>query len=180
MTTRTFVAFSVPDAVRPHLERLQTGVRGARWVDPENFHLTLAFIGDADTRQLADYDAALSDITAPSFELTLDGAGVFGRRRPHALWAGVRANPDLDSLQEKVETALRRAGADIEARKFTSHVTLAYLKGASVDETERWRSGAALFQSAPIAVGEFHLYASYLGSAGARYEILRDYALATN
>ncbi|VAW02968.1 2'-5' RNA ligase, partial [hydrothermal vent metagenome] len=101
---RLFVALSIPDAVRDALSTLQNGVDGARWRPPENFHITLAFIGEADRHQFNDAIDALSQIDAPAFDLTLAGAGSFGERKPRALWAGVKSEPGLTHLQSKVET----------------------------------------------------------------------------
>lgn len=177
---RLFVALSIPDAVRDALSTLQNGVDGARWRPPENFHITLAFIGEADRHQFNDAIDALSQIDAPAFDLTLAGAGSFGERKPRALWAGVKSEPGLTHLQSKVETGLRRAGFDLEARKFTPHVTLAYLKAARRDDALRYCAANALFSTAPFCVREFHLYASHLGAGASHYEIEASYSLSSS
>ena len=86
---RLFTAIEVPYAAARALERLKGGVPGARWVDPENFHITLDFIGEVDGPLAREIDGALGEIAGPSFELRLCGVGSFGRSKPHALWAGV-------------------------------------------------------------------------------------------
>ncbi len=177
---RLFVALSIPDALRDALSTLQNGVDGARWRPPENFHITLAFIGEADRRQFNDALDALSQVEAPAFEAALAGTGSFGERKPRALWAGVKNEAGLAHLQSKVDTALRRAGFDLDARKFTPHVTLAYLKGARRDDVSRYCAVNEPFSAAPFCVREFHLFSSRLGARTSHYEIEASYSLSSS
>ncbi|MGF1544248.1 MAG: RNA 2',3'-cyclic phosphodiesterase [Parvularculaceae bacterium] len=175
---RVFVALGVPDDVRDALMDLQTGLRPARWVDADNFHLTLTFIGEVDRRGAEDLASALADVDAPPFKIELVGCGYFGDKRPHAVWAAVAPNPALDLLQMKTETAARRAGLEPDRRRFTPHVTLAYLSGAARGEVEAWRAERGLFRARPVSVDAFHLYRSHLGRGGARYEILETFEIS--
>ncbi len=177
---RLFVALSIPDTVGDALSTLQNGVDGARWRPLENFHITLAFIGEADRHQFNDAIDALSQIDAPAFDLALAGAGAFGERKPRAVWAGVKSEPGLVHLQSKVETSLRRAGFALETRKFTPHVTLAYLKGARRDDVLQYCAANELFSAAPFYVQEFHLYSSRLGGGASHYEIEASYSLSSS
>ena len=85
---RLFVALSLPEIVADALTVLQSGVDGARWRPVENFHLTLAFIGEADRHGFDDAVDALSFIEAPSFELRLQGVWVFRRQAAIILMGG--------------------------------------------------------------------------------------------
>jgi 2'-5' RNA ligase len=176
---RLFVAISLPDAVLDALADLQIGMRGARWLPEENFHLTLAFIGEVDRHGLEEIASALDGISAPRFDLRLKGCGFFGDRKPRALWVGAEANPQLSHLQSKVEVALKRAGIALEKRKFSPHVTLAYLSGASPDAAAGFCAANGLFSAGPFPVSEFHLVESHLGSEAAHYEIVESYALSS-
>lgn len=177
---RLFVALSLPEIVADALSTLQDGVDGARWRPVENFHLTLAFIGETDRHGFNAALDALSEIDAPSFDLRLKGVGTFGDKKPHALWAGAEASPALLHLQTKVETALRRAGFNLEKRKFKPHVTLAYLKGTTQDEAERYAAQHGLFSCGPFPVNDFHLYSSQLGNVNSIYQIEASYALSSS
>jgi len=174
---RLFVALEIPDAAADRILDLQSGLRGARWVPHRNFHLTLAFVGETDRHGFKDVAMALDGLDAPAFDLRLSGCGYFGDRKPRAAWVGVDAAPALVLLQARVAAALRRAGFEIEKRKFAPHVTIAYLAGASRDEVERYCAGHGLFSAGPFAVEAFHLYESRLGTEGAHYEIAQSYAL---
>src|SRR5690349_8315737 len=112
---RLFVALELPEAVRRHLALLQAGVPGARWIEPANLHLTLRFIGEVEDGLLHEIDEALLGIRAPSFDLTLEGVGQFGTgTRARTLWAGVSRVDALGHLQQKIESALVRAGLPAE------------------------------------------------------------------
>ena len=91
---RLFVGIAIPDEVAEGLELIQSGMTNARWQSREQFHLTLRFIGEVDGRDAALIDDLLTGIEAPAFSLELHGTGQFGNKHPHALWAGVRPDPE--------------------------------------------------------------------------------------
>jgi 2'-5' RNA ligase len=178
---RLFVALDLPPQVRERL-RLLTGAKlpGARWVPPENMHLTLRFVGEVDHGRADDIDAALAGIAARGFELTLEGVGAFesGRRaQALSLWAGVERNPALEHLRAKVESAVVRAGCEPERRKFSPHVTLARLDQPDPAKFGAWLHANALFRLGPVAVEHFTLFSSRLGRDGAHYTAEADYPL---
>lgn len=167
---RLFVGIALPEMTRQRLSLLCAGVPGARWVKPENLHLTLRFIGEVEHGLAEDIDAALARVQAPQFDLMLDGVGFFGKpSAARILWAGVRRNDALARLQGKVETAVHRAGLSVEERKFSPHITLARLKGAPVQRLQRYVGENADFLTGPIPVEQFILFSSFLSSSGAIY-----------
>ncbi len=177
---RLFVALSLPENVIDALGALQSGVRGARWLPDENFHMTLAFIGEVDRHGLNEIASALAAVSAPEFDLRLTGCGFFGDRKPRALWVGAAPNPALAHLQAKIAVALKRAGFGEGKRKFTPHVTLAYLHGVAPDAAAGFCAVNGLFSAGPFPVSEFHLFESHLGSEAAHYEIIASYGLAVS
>lgn len=175
---RLFVALDLPGEIRDRLVMLQAGVPGARWVKPENLHVTLRFIGEVEDPVAQDLDAALVRVAAPEFALQLDGVGHFGsERKPQVLWAGVARSEPLQFLRDKVDRAVVAAGLSPDERKFRPHVTLGKLKEAPAERVARWLSGNALFLAGPIAMHGFGLYRSHLYSEGAIYEELVHYPL---
>src|SRR6516164_1048665 len=108
---RLFVGIDFPPELKLRLSLLSSGIPGARWVDPGNFHLTLRFIGETGEAVAADIDDALTRLRAPRFTLQLAGTGVFGSGdRPRSLWVGVERSPELVALRDKIEQALIRLG----------------------------------------------------------------------
>ncbi|MEL7030563.1 MAG: RNA 2',3'-cyclic phosphodiesterase [Pseudomonadota bacterium] len=174
---RLFVALALPDEIGDSLLDLQSGLDGAKWRPFENFHLTLRFIGDVDRHQAEDIASLLDGVDAPAFSLSLSGCGSFGDRRPRAVWAGAEANPALAHLQSKVESAVVRAGRPPETRKFTPHVTLAYLQGARRDDVAAYVAAHGLFRTGPFEVAEFHLMSSRTGGAASVYETEASFPL---
>lgn len=174
---RLFVALALPDAVAISLNLIQAGVPGARWSTRDQLHLTLRFIGEVDGRDAAAIDDALASIRVPAFTLQLKSVGEFGGNNPRALWAGVAPSEALAHLQRKIETALQHAGLEVEPRKFTPHVTLARLTGASRGRVMDYLVDHALYASAPFEIGAFILYSSHLTPKGSLYMAERGYAL---
>lgn len=167
---RLFVAIPLPDPVRTQLTMLQSGLQGARWIKPDNIHLTVRFIGKVPNDLASDIDMALSEITAPAFTLELDGIGSFARgKNPHALWAGVAKSEPLMHLQAKIESTLVRSGLEPEGRKFSPHITIARLKEMRPNRVEAWVADHGGFRTEPFQVDRFALFSSFLKSEGAVY-----------
>jgi 2'-5' RNA ligase len=74
---RLFVALDLPPLVKAQLAALSGGIPGAKWIPPENYHLTLRFIGEIEPWLAEEVDAALAAIRAPRFDLALAGLGTF-------------------------------------------------------------------------------------------------------
>ena len=175
---RLFVGIEFPPELKLRLSLLCTGVPGAKWVDPGNFHLTLRFIGEVGEDVAADIDAALLRVRARRFSLRLAGAGVFGGDKPRTLWVGAERDPALTQLRDKIEHALLRAGLPPEERKFAPHVTLARLRSPALDALGAFLGANACFRAEPLPVDRFSLIASLPTKAGSVYEGQADYVLS--
>ena len=176
---RLFLALDLPWTLKERLAMLAGGVPGARWVPSENYHLTLRFIGETQKHRAEEIDAALFALRARGFSLTLAGIGTFAKGgRPVSLWAGVERNPSLDHLQNKIETALQRAGVEPERRRFAPHVTLARLDNVPEAKLAGFVQGRNLFRAEPVAIEHFTLFSSRLGKEQAVYTPEVEYELA--
>jgi len=174
---RLFIGIELPPPLRLRLSLMCTGIKGARWVDPGNMHLTLRFIGEVDEGAASDIDAALVRIRARSFDVTLTGTGHFGGDAPRLLWVGVDSNAALFHLRDKIEAALIRAGLSPDTRRFSPHVTLARLKQVATPDVQEFVQANALFRAEPFRVERFAMIASYPTKSGAIYEDQAEYAL---
>lgn len=168
--------------IRSQLALLQALLPVKRRQPPENFHITLVYLGDAQPDWLDDLDAALSRLERPCFELQIAGLGLFGKARAHNLHARVTPAPELMALQEKLVRMARRAGFSLEARRFQPHVTLAYLSPGqfSQPELEAAIVHDAGFHTDPFEVSDLILYRAHQHREGAQYDILERYPLSAN
>ena len=128
---RLFAGIEIPTPIADRLSFAKAAIPGARWIDPQNYHLTLRFIGDVDGATARDFIQSLGQIEAAPFELKLDGLGSFGGNKPRAIFASIASSPALEiDLERATERAAREAGLPPEPRNFKPHVTLARLRGA--------------------------------------------------
>jgi RNA 2',3'-cyclic 3'-phosphodiesterase len=176
---RLFSAIEIPRTVAEHLSLLRAGLNGARWIDPENYHLTLRFIGDVDGIVARDFTHALGGIDAASFDLQLNGLGSFGGRKPRAIFAGIAPSDRLEALQRANERAAREAGLPPEGRNFTPHVTIARLRGARTDAVATYLGRQGGIVTAPFTVSRFVLYSSRNSVGGGPYVVEAAYDLTT-
>ncbi|GBC98364.1 RNA 2',3'-cyclic phosphodiesterase [bacterium HR17] len=135
MAVRSFIALALSDEVRTVLTELlvelsRTGAP-VKWVEPENLHLTLKFLGEVPEGQITEIVAALGAVAraTPAFTFTVRGVGGFpDLRRPRVLWVGVDAPRELLQLHRMVEAAMERLGFPPEKRAFHPHITLGRVK----------------------------------------------------
>ena len=174
---RLFTAIEIPHAMRLRLSMLRSPVGGAKWLQPEDMHITLRFAGDIDGHTADDFANALADTGVAPFPLTIAGAGAFGGRAPHVLWAGVEAGPELEALYRANERAARAAGLDPDPRNFSPHVTLARMRRAREAEVARFLAENAGFRLEPFEVTRFVLLSARPGSGGGPYVVEAEYEL---
>lgn len=168
---RLFSGLELPPDLRQQLAGLAVAMPGAKWVEPENLHMTLRFCGDIDKRKAEDFAGELSQIRVPVFSLRISGLGAFGGNDPHTIWAAVEAGPQLDQLAKANERAARAVGLPPEARKFKAHVTLARMRGARADQVARILERHAAFRSNDITIEHFVLFSSRPSIGGGPYAI---------
>ncbi|MEO0393173.1 MAG: RNA 2',3'-cyclic phosphodiesterase [Pseudomonadota bacterium] len=175
---RLFVGIALAEDVTQRLVTLQHGVPEARWIEPQNLHLTLRFIGPAEEPQAQDIHDALDQISAAVFPITWQGMGYFAAgKRPRSLWVGVADNPALDYLQSKVERALQKAGLEPETRRFTPHVTLGRVSQSPLHRLDHYVADHDGCYLPSMRVDRFTLFQSHLGKAQADYQAVVDYPL---
>jgi 2'-5' RNA ligase len=175
---RLFVAIDLPEFVQERLSMISCGLPGARWVQPEQLHLTLRFIGEVDGHRFLDIREKLDDVRCESFSMQLQGVGFFPpRKKPRVVWVGVEKNERLISLRNRIESVLVRGNLKPDKRKYAPHITLARLNKTPASRVGRYLEQHCLFISQPFQVNTFRLYSSVLNEKGAKHFIEQEYSL---
>lgn len=183
---RLFLAIEIPGDIRAEFLRLQQKLqpllpsRGARWTKPEQFHLTLKFLGNvpfADTAALSRAVRSVCDAAAP-MRLRAEGAGFFpDGRSPRVFWADIKSvDGRLSDLQRRLELSVQPFAEKEEAKKFTAHVTLARFEKLRPRETEKLKAAIAIGETfGEWTAEEVQLIKSSLQPSGAVHVILERF-----
>jgi len=179
---RAFIAIELDDAVRRAAAKVIAALRErpggdcVRWVRPENLHVTLRFLGDIDSAQVAPISRNLRRAAADQrpFRLEFGRVGAFpSARRPRVVICDVGPREPLEGLAGAVERAVVEVGFEPEPRRFRAHLTLGRVSG-------RPRSPVTAPVTAAgesLAVDEIVLFRSELLRSGAIHTPLERIAL---
>lgn len=163
----------------PALLDVQAALEVGRPVDPETWHLTLAFLGDQPEAVLEHLHERLSDLTFEPFDMRIRGIDIFGGRTPSVLFAGVERSDPLVALRRKLRAAVRAAGIELPRERFRPHVTLArFRKRLTVLEMQRIAGVLEAWgdiDAGSLPVRHVTLFRSQLGAAGPVYAPLAEY-----
>jgi 2'-5' RNA ligase len=176
---RLFTGLEMPADVAQALSLMRGGLPGARWIDPENYHLTLRFIGDVDDAFAHDIASLLDKVNRRAFDLRFEGLAPFGGRKPRAVVAAVAPVPPLIELQAELERLMQRLGLEPEGRKFMPHVTLARLRDSSSLQVADYLSARGPVRVSPFPVSRFVLFSSKASVGGGPYVVEAAYPLAS-
>ena len=175
---RLFTGLEIPKEVAQSLSLLRGGLPGARWIDPENYHITLRFIGDIDDRLAHEIASLLDGVRRRSFEVRLGNLMSFGGRKPRAVVVAAEPIQPLVELQSELERLMQRLGLEPEGRKFIPHVTLARLRESSSREVADYLSTRGPVFGSSFHVSRFVLFSSRSSVGGGPYVVEADYPLA--
>jgi 2'-5' RNA ligase len=168
MPKRLFVAIDLPDATRQLLAGLDPHIRGVRWIDSAQMHLTLGFFDNVPD----DVDLALreklSAIEFGAFFLPIRGVGTFSAKgAPKIIWIGVgTAHPHLFQIYKRVQEAALANGLEPELRPWHPHITIARCRDVAAQSLRKFLKANADFDAGMIRVEASHLYSSKLTPAG--------------
>ncbi|MGL5513567.1 MAG: RNA 2',3'-cyclic phosphodiesterase [Sporomusa sp.] len=128
---RLFIAANFSDETRAQLHALQDKLRSyatnGSFSLPENLHLTLAFLGECDARQVAAAKQVINAVRFEPFAITIAGGGYFDKGRPNLVFCGLQNDSGyskLRQLQSDLSMSLSAKGFELEQRKFWPHITL--------------------------------------------------------
>ncbi len=175
---RLFTAIEIPEIVSDELLDLQEPLAGAKWIDADNYHLTLRFVGDIDNRIAQEFTANLAGIMADAFELRITGLGAFGGNDPKSVWAGLDPSPQLDALARAHERAARNAGIPPVKHAFKPHITLARLRYSSPEAVAQFLTRFGGYRSELFVVTRFVLMSSKPSTGGGPYVVEEEFLLS--
>lgn len=176
-SSRLFIALPLPKDIRERCSELQNRgkkhIGSVRWSRPEQFHLTLLFLGEIDFIRQSKIEGVIQSaaMICPSFTIRLSGLGLFPNpRSPRVLWVGIGKEGSLMALQQVLLKEILKLDIPIEDRPFHPHLTLGRIKKrGSAASLRCW-----LKEEGAVLIGECKmekiiLMESQLGSQGARY-----------
>jgi len=168
VSKRLFVAIDLPDSTRELLSGLDPHIRGVRWTEPDQMHLTLGFFGDVHEDVEVRLREKLSAIEFGAFFLPVNGVGSFSSRgAPKIIWIGVgKAHPHLFQIHKRVQEAALAVGIEPELRPWHPHITIARCRDVSAQALRKFLQSNAEFDVGMIRVDAFHFYSSKLMPAG--------------
>ena len=190
---RLFIAIPIPEPVRDEIIRVQREMQplapqsAARWTRPDQFHLTLRFLGDVPVAGLEKLKESVNAVcrSARPLQLRAEGAGFFpSPHSPRVVWVGIDDQAGLlVDLQKRIETAVRPFTAEPGEKNFSGHATLGRLKNLKPPDA---RKLAALAQTAKDrtfgewTADEIEIIRSELSPLGARHTSLAAFRLGAN
>lgn len=183
---RLFIAINLPPSERERIHEAAAPLRDAgfpvRWLEPETFHLTLKFLGNARSEVIPVVEKVIRRVTSETqiFPLGLGGFGAFPTiRRPRVIWMGADPTPALRCLKQDLEWALTKHGFERETRAFHPHVTLGRIDGdpgagvfRGLDEL-----AAGLEYSGSVPVHTVDLMRSHSSKKGRQYTLMESGSL---
>ncbi len=174
---RLFTGLKLPQSLAFDLSLMRGGLSGARWINAEDYHITLRFIGDVDGATADDVYDLLARVRRPPLDVTLDTLTSFGGDKPRALVARAKPTPQLLELQAEHERLLRRIGMAPETRRYTPHVTLARLRATGSSEMAHYLADRGLFATRRFPVDHFVLFSARDSVGGGPYVVEASYPL---
>ncbi len=179
---RAFIAVDLPSEVQDCLRQVsnqlkeEMGKVPVRWVEPENIHLTLKFLGDVSTNNIQVLTELLEaeTLNQKSMVISVGGVGAFPKvRSPRVIWVGVEAPQELQALQRLIDSQTARIGYSRERRPFSPHLTLGRVsRNATPIEVRKIGDVLASQKVGFLGVARIqaiHLYRSDLKPSGAVY-----------
>jgi RNA 2',3'-cyclic 3'-phosphodiesterase len=180
---RAFIAINLVPEVKNNIISLMNECRKLqnkfiKYVEEENLHLTLKFLGDVKPEILTQLGKELGNIKVRPFEMKIYGAGAFPNVFfPKVIWAGIEENNGLNELFENIESAAFQCGFAGEERKFHPHITIARVNGNAAKELTDFLKVNKNRDMGVSKAGELTLYQSQLTPDGPVYTRLANIPL---
>ena len=179
---RLFVAISLSEDIRKQIGCFAEECAGhgaqVKYVAPENWHLTVKFLGETDPDSVDDLCLLLSSVESPVFDLVVSGAGFFSRKSdPKVVWVGAEESGGLLSLYNEVERSVHSLGFPRDDRAFRPHITIGRAKKPLEESFLSFIDHNRDREFGRQTVKSFSLYKSDLTGNSPVYSVIRDFPL---
>ena len=168
---RLFSGIEIPRDIATRLGLMGAPLTGAKWIAPEDLHLTTYFAGDIDNDQADEWARRLALIEFAAFDITITGLGVFGKSRPRSVWAAIEPNDQLLALQKEHKRAAQGCGIAPETNPYKPHITLARFNGTSSQAVAGYLSAQGALRCAPFTARRAALFSARPGRGGGPYPV---------
>ncbi len=134
---RCFIAINLNPSVKADIKafiqenNLYQNLKGVKWVKPENFHITLAFLGEISDKQAFTIKEMLENISTKheAFSIELSGSGFFPNiKKPKVFWLGIKEQPKLLKLKNDIDKGLTECNIQYDKKPFSPHLTIGRIK----------------------------------------------------
>ncbi len=179
---RTFISVELPENVKRNIYRLSekiknSGLVSGRFVDKDNLHLTLRFLGELNEEEVEEVKKLFSDLMLPSFDAYTGKIGFFPSNEfIKIMWIDF-VSDDIMRLRGIVENKLQEIGIPKEKREFSAHITFARIKGVNDRDSFFELVKNLEMEKMKIPVKKISLIKSDLTSKGPIYSILGEFEL---
>lgn len=181
---RAFIAVEIDRSLKQKISELISKLKKSdtniKWVNENQIHFTLKFLGNIEENKVQAISAVLKSITSHSkeFALTLSGIGAFpDMKRPRVIWIGAdKGAEELKSLSSKIEIELEKIGFKKEKREFKSHLTLGRVR-ENRDSDHFLKMQKWSLSLGETKINKLILFQSTLTPKGAIYTPLSEYPM---
>jgi len=188
---RAFIAIELPKEIKNTLsqlqDRLETSKADVKWVEPQNIHLTLKFLGEIDEKKLEKITQASEEIakSTAAFHVHIWSIGAFPRINfPRIIWVGIdKGEQEIKDLAQQLEVKISETGIPKEGRPFSSHITIGRAR-SNLNRQDLVQNLSNLInelkEGAPeFLVSKIIIFKSTLTSKGPIYEAVKEVSLKT-
>lgn len=187
-TVRAFIAIPIPKAVKDYLSNLifnfqQTiSENSIKWVDPNNIHLTLKFLGDLTNSAIKNLTTSLESNKLSSFELKIEKVGAFPSiYKPRVIWVGISKNDVLNNLAGYIKEVTQFIQPEENDKPFSPHLTIARIKPGIKNESYELLKKVLVknreIEPIQFPVSNYCVFQSKLTPKGPIYSVLNSYDL---
>jgi 2'-5' RNA ligase len=189
-TIRAFVAIPMPESVIKYLSDLinkfqkEFSENAIKWIQPNNIHITLKFLGNISTSSVEKLDKQLQSKNFPPFTLVIDKIGAFPSiYKPRVIWVGTTTNPILMEINDHVQSVSKFVNTSEENETFSPHLTIARIKpgirNESFESLKHLLAKNRNLGSLKFDINKYCLFQSKLTPNGPKYSELGSYELSS-